>query len=191
MRRPVRERYYPEEELPMRRPARERYYPEEEPPMRRPAKEKYYSEEELPVRRPAKEKYYSEEEFQQTQQPSVSVNDLPEEEEPSTGAVEEQKTYTHLWILAIGLFGFGDTITSVMVFSKGGYEANPMMAQIVSMLGGSIGAFVAVKTAILVGLAFLSFKMFKKQGWVIPAILSAVGGYLVASNIMALLNLSL
>ncbi|MCD6452905.1 MAG: hypothetical protein J7K77_01235, partial [Dehalococcoidales bacterium] len=37
---PVRERYYPEEELPMRRPVRERYYPEEELPMRRAVRER-------------------------------------------------------------------------------------------------------------------------------------------------------
>ena len=63
------------------------------------------------------------------------------------------------------------------------------MASLVSMFGGSIVAFVLVKTVILAALAFISFKMVKKHGWLIPGMLCAVGGYLVFSNLMALLGI--
>ncbi len=109
---------------------------------------------------------------------------LIEEEEP-----ESPNLHPWLWGLAILLFGFGDTLLSTMVFSKGGFEANPLMGGLVSMLGGSIIAFVIIKTVIMGVLALISFKVFKKQGWLIPSILIAVGGFLCYSNLMAYINL--
>lgn len=106
------------------------------------------------------------------------------EEEPTT-----QNMHPGLWGLAILLFGFGDTLLSTMVFAKGGYEANPLMGGLVSMFGGSIVAFVIIKTIIMGVLALISFKVFKNQGWLIPSILIVVGAFLVLSNLMAYMKL--
>jgi hypothetical protein len=111
---------------------------------------------------------------------------MPEEEEEP----RSQNMYPWLWGLAILLFGFGDTLLSTMVFSQGGYEANPLMGGLVSMFGGSIVAFVIIKTVIMGILALISFKVFRNHGWLIPAILIAVGGFLCFSNLMAYINLA-
>lgn len=110
---------------------------------------------------------------------------LPEEEEEP----RSQNMHPGLWGLAILLFGFGDTLLSTMVFSRGGFEANPLMGGLVSLFGGSIIAFVIVKTAIMGILALISFKVFRNHGWLIPSILIAVGGFLCFSNLMAYINL--
>ncbi len=172
------------------RPGSKRYYTEEYDLPQRSRREKYYPEEyELP-QRPRHERYYTEE-YDLPQRPrrakidKASLKD--DADSPSEGT--RQNMYFGLWIPAIALFGFGDTFLSTMVFAKGGYEANPLMASLISMFGGSMVAFVVIKTLVLAILAFISFKVFKKQGWLIPSILSAVGGYLVVTNLMAYLSL--
>lgn len=117
------------------------------------------------------------------------IHDAPpvmEIEEEDTGS---QNMHPGLWGLAILLFGFGDTLLSTMVFAKGGYEANPLMGGLVSFFGGSIVAFVIIKTIIMGVLALISFKVFKNQGWLIPSILIVVGAFLVLSNLMAYVKL--
>jgi hypothetical protein len=117
---------------------------------------------------------------------AISIEDARTElaKEPQT-----YKSYTGLWVLAILLFGFGDTLLSTMVFAKGGYEANPLMGNLVTMLGGSMISFVIIKTVVVVVLALISFKFFKKHGWLIPAILIVIGAFLVISNFMAYIKM--
>ncbi len=115
-------------------------------------------------------------------------------EAPQVMEIEEEETASQnmhpgLWGLAILLFGFGDTLLSTMVFAKGGFEANPLMGGLVSFFGGSIVAFVIIKTIIMGLLALISFKVFKHQGWLIPSILIVVGAFLVISNFMAYIKL--
>lgn len=87
-----------------------------------------------------------------------------------------------LWLLALLLFGFGDTLTSIMVFGRGGYEANPLMAGLVSTFGGGIVTFVIIKTVVVIALAVISFVFLPKHGWVVPTLLCAMGAYLVVHN---------
>lgn len=90
-----------------------------------------------------------------------------------------------LWIAAILLFGFGDSLTSVLAFSVGAYEANPLMVGLVQVFGGSLWAFVAVKTMVLLALFFLSYYALPGHGWLVPTLLSVIGTYLVLSNLIA------
>lgn len=94
-----------------------------------------------------------------------------------------------LWLPAILLFGFGDTMTSVLVFSRGGFEANPLFQTLLRLAGGSIFSFILIKTLVLVGLAVISYYLVPRQKWLIPAILSMVGMFLVGHNLVSLVNL--
>ena len=93
-----------------------------------------------------------------------------------------------LWVPAIVLFGFGDTLTSQLVFAAGGKEANPVMGAITAFPGG-IWGFAFVKTIILVSLIFLSATFFGRQQWIVPTILCFVGAYLVFHNLVTLFQL--
>ncbi len=213
--RPRRRDYYPEERDYPRRPPlpREEHREEYEsrrsyPPSYPPREEKRYSEPPREERRytepPREQPHYSasglvqgiKQRFQQPAQqrpepappaaPPVQAAEVPDPESGESGP----NMYFSLWVPAILLFGFGDTLLSTMVFAKGGFEANPLMAGLVGMLGGSMMSFVMVKTAILILLAIISFKVFKHMGWLIPSILCAVGTYLVFSNLMAYMKLA-
>jgi len=93
-----------------------------------------------------------------------------------------------LWVPAIVLFGFGDTLTSQLVFAAGGKEANPVMGAITAFPGG-IWGFAFVKTIILVSLIFLSATFFGRQQWIVPTNLCFVGAYLVFHNLVTLFQL--
>ena len=96
---------------------------------------------------------------------------------------------TLLWVMAALLFGFGDTLTSVLVFSQGGYESNPVLAVLLSLLGRSIGAFVMVKTVAFFVLLVTAYGAKTARSWMTPLIVSVTGGFLVLSNVMVLLRL--
>lgn len=94
-----------------------------------------------------------------------------------------------LWLVAAVLYGFGDTVTSYLVFTVGGAEANPIMKFFLSL--GGIPAFVAGKTLIMAGLFALSvfvFSPLRRSGWVIPIIAALGGGYLVVHNLIVLFS---
>ena len=97
---------------------------------------------------------------------------------------------TEWWLLAIVLFGFGDTLTSLMVFARGGTEANPLMSLLLHLVGNNIWGFVVIKTLAVVALLYLSYKQVKSKAWVIPAVASALGGYLVLNNLVQFFKLS-
>ncbi len=110
--------------------------------------------------------------------------------------VEEKKEsmwgsmpFSWLWIPALLLFGFGDTLTSYLVFANGGQEANPFMSMAMQLAGGGMMGFVAIKAVIMVSLVLLSWFWLKKHSWVVPAALSVVGGYLVGHNIVTLMGI--
>ncbi len=185
------ERYYSDERDDHQRVPRERESLED---LKRRLHEKIHSEEAEPQRGPRRfsnERYDVEEEKapRQSYQRTAREAHYPgkcEESAESAG----QSMYFSLWIPAILLFGFGDTLLSTMVFAKGGHEINPLMILAVRMFGGNLFAFVMIKTAVMVILALISFKMFKKEGWLIPGILCFVGIFLVFSNLMAYLKVA-
>jgi len=93
---------------------------------------------------------------------------------------------TILWMLAALLFGFADTFTSMMVFTRGGYESNPILANLLVWLGGSIWAFVFVKMMALLVLVIGFYNVKHPRKWIIPLIVSVVGAGLVINNLQSL-----
>lgn len=93
------------------------------------------------------------------------------------------------WILGVLFFGLGDTITSFLVFSRGGSELNPFMRFALSLPGELLG-FVFVKTLALVILYATAFLWNGPHRWMIPLIMTIAGVYLTVSNTWAYLNIA-
>ncbi len=91
------------------------------------------------------------------------------------------------WIPALIFYGLGDTLTTALVYGVGGREANPLARWLIAYSGG-ITLFALVKTVIIISLLFISYYWLGKIGWIIPAILTAVGVYLVVNNIMVFMS---
>lgn len=87
------------------------------------------------------------------------------------------------WVPAIVLFGFGDTLTSALVFGRGGTELNPFMRAVLSLPGG-LWSFAIVKTVIIGVLMFIAAQSQGITRWLIPFITAAVGSYLVWHNLL-------
>ncbi|MBI2916543.1 MAG: hypothetical protein HYY01_00990 [Chloroflexi bacterium] len=86
------------------------------------------------------------------------------------------------WILALLFFGLGDTVSSFLVFSKGGIELNPVMRWSLSLPGGLL-AFVLVKTLALSLLYSIAHFWEGVHQWMIPLIMLVAGVYLTVSNL--------
>ncbi len=52
------------------------------------------------------------------------------------GNAEAGTSFSWLWVPALLFFGFGDTLTSYLVFAAGGREANPFLAAVMHPFGG-------------------------------------------------------
>jgi len=119
----------------------------------------------------------------------------PHFEQVQVKVEEEQESkkssmpFSWLWVPALLFFGFGDTLTSHLVFANGGQEANPFMSMAMNFAGGGMMGFVAMKAIIMVSLVLLSWFWMKKHRWVVPTALSIVGGYLVGHNITTLMGI--
>jgi hypothetical protein len=87
---------------------------------------------------------------------------------------------------AILLFGFGDTLTSLLVFVRGGSEANLLFQAILRVLGPSTLNFVLVKMAATV-LALLAARLQPRVEGLVAWAMLLLGAFLVAQNSMALL----
>lgn len=79
-------------------------------------------------------------------------------EEPAALADSPGKTGPQFWLWAAGLllFGFGDTLTSFLVFGSGGRETNILLGLVLALFGRSVWVFIGTKLVAMVGLLLLS-----------------------------------
>ncbi len=119
-------------------------------------------------------------------QPQV-VATAPATELPHTvsaGGITEEFP-VGLWIAAILIFGFGDSLTSTLAFSAGAHEANPIMVSLLQVLGGSFWGFIVIKTLIMTVLFVISYYLLDRWAWLIALLLCAIGSFLVLNNLIA------
>jgi hypothetical protein len=91
-----------------------------------------------------------------------------------------------LWALAILFFGFGDTLTSLMVFTNGGYESNILLGALLKIIGPTVGSFLAIKAVTTIGLVALArgFHFLERP---LSVLMLAVGMFLVGNNVVVIL----
>ncbi len=110
-------------------------------------------------------------------------------EDIETTEGEEITPLTLWWIPAFIFYGFGDVLTSALCFAVGATETNPIARTLLELSAGIV-IFAVVKTVILLFLIFASYYYIRKYGWIIPCILTIIGIFLVANNIIVFLNAS-
>ncbi|KXA92346.1 hypothetical protein AKJ65_07680 [candidate division MSBL1 archaeon SCGC-AAA259E19] len=129
--------------------------------------------------------------------PKANPEREEKERESQVGVSGDEKgasLHDLLWVPALLLFGFGDTLTTYLVKAFGGMEANPIMGGLMNLAEklvpvGGFAPFVIAKTAILGLLCLTSYAFMNRKRWVIPALLSSVGGFLVMNNVSVLLSM--
>lgn len=90
-----------------------------------------------------------------------------------------------LWILAVLLYGIGDTVTTLWGLSTGGVaEAGPVVAPFVESHGR--WALAAVKLVVFAGF-YLVWRLLRSPGRAaVPAALALVGGVVSAWNLVVI-----
>ena len=91
-----------------------------------------------------------------------------------------------IWAGGILFFGFGDTLTSLMVFQSQGSEANVLLRSILSVVGPTVFGFLAVKVVATLAVLLLSRWQPSLSKFAGLATL-VVGMFLVAQNATTLL----
>ena len=104
------------------------------------------------------------------------------------GDERDERLQLALWFLAILSFGFGDTLTSLMLFQSGGEEANPLLAGVLKMVGPTVWGFLLIKTAATVG-AMLLARVQRRLEKSFSLAMLGTGIYLVAQNTSTILRL--
>jgi hypothetical protein len=91
-----------------------------------------------------------------------------------------------LWGLAILFFGFGDTLTSLMVFADGGYESNILLGALLKIIGPTVGSFLAIKALATIGLVAMGRGMHSLER-PLSILMLAMGMFLVGNNAVVIL----
>ena len=86
-----------------------------------------------------------------------------------------------LWIGAILTYGFGDTLTSILVFQSGGYEANLFLKIALNVVGPTLWGFLSIKAAAILGLTLLA-RWQRNLELVVTGVMMLAGSFLVAQN---------
>ncbi|MBI2916532.1 MAG: hypothetical protein HYY01_00935 [Chloroflexi bacterium] len=102
-----------------------------------------------------------------------------------TGRVSQDLQFL-FWLGAIMFFGFGDTLTSLMVFSNSGREANVLLAGLLRTIGPTVMGFVVVKMAATLAVVLASRLWPRVELFASLSMLTA-GMFLVAQNSTILL----
>ncbi len=119
--------------------------------------------------------------------PKVSFVQLRESLEDIEDTTTDMALF--FWILGLLFFGLGDTISSFLVFSKGGIELNPVMQWALRLPGGLLG-FVFLKSVALAVLYATAYFYEGFHRWMIPLLMTIAGVYLTTTNMMAYMGLS-
>jgi hypothetical protein len=90
-----------------------------------------------------------------------------------------------LWIAAIVAYGFGDTLTSILVFQTGGYEANVFLRLALNVVGPTLWGFIAIKAAAILGLTLIA-RWQRNLELVTTGVMVLAGSFLVAQNVTIL-----
>ncbi len=104
---------------------------------------------------------------------------------PKAESGRRQTVQFLVWVAAIMLFGFGDTLTSLLVFGNGGAEANVLLGAVLTFIGPTVRNFLIVKAAATAVPVLLARSSPRLEPLVSGAMLLA-GIFLVAQNIVAL-----
>ena len=91
-----------------------------------------------------------------------------------------------LWGLAILFFGFGDTLTSLMVFANGGYESNILLGALLKIIGPTVGSFLAIKAAATIGLVVFA-RAIRPLESLLSVLMLIMGMFLVGNNVVVIL----
>jgi hypothetical protein len=116
---------------------------------------------------------------------------------PGAGKIEEQSSLPAsgrgrrvglivLWGLAVLIFGVGDILTTAANIGLGGTEGNAIVLAMMELTGGSIWVLTLVKGTILSGLFLLSYLGLGRHAWIVPAVLTCAGTYLLLYNVASL-----
>ena len=103
-----------------------------------------------------------------------------------SGTMRNQNRQLWLWGTAILFFGFGDTFTSLLVFQRGGTEANLLMSGVLTLFGRTIWGFLLIKAATVMG-AVLTGRWQPRFEVVVTVAMLMMGIFLVAQNSTILL----
>lgn len=124
----------------------------------------------------------------QTHSPPIHPSEQAVEQavEQTTEQAADETGQLVLWGLAILFFGFGDTLTSLMVFANGGYESNILLGALLKIIGPTVGSFLAVKALTTIGLVALArgLPALEKP---LSVFMLAVGMFLVGNNAVVIL----
>ena len=90
-----------------------------------------------------------------------------------------------LWVAAVLFYGFGDTVTSLLVFQAGGAEGNVLLGLVLNLIGPTVWAFLLIKVATTIG-AMIIARIWRPLERLVSVAMLLLGMYLVTQNLFVL-----